>query len=84
MTPGQIVSPRHVDRRKAATSDCISPQDIAGLATKNYHGGELGFTTLDCRIIHACGYTEINTTDVIGSYNDIILVYEHIVTYWEG
>ncbi len=83
-TPGRIVSPRHIDRPRIATTTWISPHDIAGLANRNYHGGELGFYTLDCKTIHACGYTEINTADVIGSYNNIILVHEHIITNWEG
>jgi hypothetical protein len=56
------------------------PQDIAGLANQNYHGGKLGFYTLDCKIIHVCGYTEINSTDVFGCYKEIILVHKHIVT----
>jgi hypothetical protein len=67
MTPGQIVLPHHIDCRKATATNRISPHNIAGLANKNYHSGELGFYTLDCKIIHACGYTEINSADVIGS-----------------
>jgi hypothetical protein len=77
------VSPGRIDRRCIAAT-WISPHDIAGLANRNYHSGELGFYTLDCKTIDACGYTEINMADVIGSYNDIILVHEHIITNWEG
>jgi hypothetical protein len=83
-TPGHIILPHHINRHCVATSTRISPHDIAGLANKNYHGGELGFYTIDCKIIHACGYTKINTADVIGSYNDIIIIHKHIVTNWEG
>ncbi len=84
ITPGHIVSPHHIDRCCIAATTRISPHNIAGLANRNYHGRELGFYTLDCKTIHACGYTEINTADVIQSYNNIILVHEHIVTNWEG
>jgi hypothetical protein len=83
-TLGHIVLPRHINRCCIAATTWISPHDIAGLANRNYHGGELGFYTVDCMTIHACGYAEINTANVIGSYNDVILVHEHIVTNWEG
>jgi hypothetical protein len=83
-TGGHIVLPCHINRCHIAATTWISPQDIAGLANKNYHGGELGFYTLDCKTIHTCGYTEIKMADVIGSYNNIILVHKHILTNWEG
>jgi hypothetical protein len=49
-TPRQIVSPCPINRRKAATTNRISPLDIASLANKNYHGGELGFYTWTVRL----------------------------------
>ncbi len=50
MIPGQIVLPCHIDHRKAAATTCISPHDITGLINRNYHGRELGFYTLKCKI----------------------------------
>jgi hypothetical protein len=82
--PGHIILPHHIDRPRLAETTQINPHDIAGLANRNYHCGELGFYTLDCKTIHACRYTKINTTDIIGSYNNIIIVHEHIITNWEG
>jgi hypothetical protein len=76
--------PHHIDRRRLAATTQFSPYDIAGLANRNYHSGELEFYMLDCKTIHACGYTKINTANVIGSYNNIIIVHEHIITNWEG
>jgi hypothetical protein len=83
-TPGHIVLPCHINCCCVAASTWLSPHDIAGLANKNYHGGELGFYTIDCKIIHACGYTKIDTANVIGIYNNIIIVHKHIVTNWES
>jgi hypothetical protein len=83
-TPGHIVLPCHINPCRVAALTWISPHNIAGLANKNYHGKELGFYTIDCKIIHACGYTKINTANIIGSYNDIIIVHKHIITNWEG
>jgi hypothetical protein len=83
-TPGHIILPCHIDRCCLAATTRISPHDIVGLANRNYHSKELGFFTLDCKTIYACGYTKINMADVIRSYNDIIILHEHIITNWEG
>jgi hypothetical protein len=34
-------------------------------------------------IVHRCGYTELNSTDVILNYNDIIHVHTHVWESWE-
>lgn len=73
---GSITSPRHADRRRQAANARVSPFDIAALANTKYHGGNDGYYTLTPSIIHNCGYTAINTGDVISSYNEIILVHE--------
>ncbi len=72
---GVIVSPRNADRRHQALAQRISPFDIARLGNVRYHGGTHGYQLLTEDIIHRCGYTEINSTEVILSYNDIIEVH---------
>ena len=81
---GSISSPRQVDRRRQAANAKVSPFDIAALADIKYHGGSEGYYTLTPSIIHNCGYTAINTGDVISSYNEIILVHESVMTNWAG
>jgi hypothetical protein len=34
-------------------------------------------------IVHKCGYTELNSTDVIKSYNDIIYLHAEVLDRWE-
>ena len=79
-----ISSPRHLDRRRQAANARVSQFDIAALADVKYHGGGDGYYPLTPAIIHNCGYTAINTVDVISSYNEIILVHESVMTKWVG
>ena len=81
---GAISSPRHLDRRRQAANARVSQFDIAALADVKYHGGGDGYYPLTPAIIHNCGYTAINTVDVISSYNEIILVHESVMTKWVG
>jgi hypothetical protein len=57
--------------------------DVAHLGNVNYHGGARGYYPLMESIIHNCGYTELNTTDVILAYNDIIHVHTYVMDTWE-
>ena len=81
---GSISSPRNVGHRRQAANAKVSLFDIAALANIKYHGGSKGYYTLTPSIIHNCGYTAINTGDVISSYNDNILVHESMMTNWVG
>ena len=80
---GVIVSPRNADRRRQALALRISPFDIARLGNVRYHGGTNGYQPLTEGIIHRCGYKEINSADVILSYNDIIEIHSRTCDNWE-
>jgi hypothetical protein len=80
---GRIESPRHADRHRHALASNISPSDIAGLGNVAYHGGIGGHNSLTVSIVHKCGYTELNSTDVIKSYNDIIYLHAEVLDRWE-
>jgi len=72
---GMIVSPWNTDCRRQALEQRISPFDLLRLGNVRYHGGNNGYNPLTEGIIHRCGYTEINSTDVLLSYTDIIDVH---------
>ena len=76
---GSISSPRHIDRRRQAANARVSHFDIAALMNIKYHSGGDGYYPLTPAIIHNCGYTAINSVDVISSYNKIILVHESVM-----
>ena len=80
---GIIVSPQNADRRRQALAQRISPFDIARLGNVHYHGGRNGYQPLTAQIIHRCGYMEINSLDVLLSYNDIIEVHSGTCDNWE-
>jgi hypothetical protein len=80
---GMIVSPRNADRHWQALAQRISPFDAARLGNVRYHGGTHGYTPLTEGIIHQCGYTEINLSDVLLVYNDIIEVHSRTCDNWE-
>ena len=79
-----LFPPRHIDCRRHAANARVSQFDIAALADIKYHGGDDGYYPLTPVIIHKCGYTALNTVDVISSYNEIILVHESVMTKWVG
>jgi len=81
---GSIFFPRHIDRHRQAANARVSHFDIAALVNIKYHGGGDGYYPLTPAIIHNCGYTAINSVDVISSYNKIILVHESVMTKWVG
>ena len=60
----------------------VSPLDIAGLGDKQYHGGDDGYDPLTIPIVHKCGYTEINSSDVIACHQDIIQVHTYVRGKW--
>ena len=80
---GMIVSPRNADRRRQALAARISPLDVARLGNVRYHGGVKGYSPLTMAIVHRCGYTALNSTDVILNYNDIIRIHSTIWETWE-
>jgi hypothetical protein len=80
---GRIISPRNADRRRQAMLNKVSPLDIERLGDIHYHGGVEGFVPLTMTVVHRCGYTEINTADVITSYQTIIHVHEFVLGKWE-
>jgi hypothetical protein len=81
---GAISSSRNIGHRRQAATARVSQFDIAALANAKYHGGGEGYYPLTPAIIHTCGFTAINTVNVIGSYNEIILVHESVLTNWVG
>jgi len=80
---GRIISPRNADRRRLAFAAKISPLDVARLGNVRYHGGVKGYYPLTMQIVHRCGYTELNSTDVILNHNDIIRVHTTVWENWE-
>ncbi len=56
---------------------CCPPRNV------RYHGGTHGYQPLTEGIIHHCGYTEINLSDVLLAYNDIIEVHSRTYNNWE-
>jgi len=80
---GMIVSPRNADRRRQALVARISPLDVARLGNVRYHGGVKGYYPLTMAIVHCCGYTALNSTDVILNYNDIIRIHTTVWEMWE-
>ena len=80
---GEIISPRNADRRRQALAEKISPLDIARLGNVRYHSGVHGYNPLTISIVHRCGYTEINSSDVLLSYNDIIHLHETTLEHWD-
>jgi hypothetical protein len=57
--------------------------DIAGLSNKDYHGSIGGHNLLTVSIVHKCGYTELNSPNVIKSYDDIIYLHAEVIDRWE-
>ena len=55
---GQIVFPRHWDRRQLAHTAGHSPLDAAALACREYHGYHRGYYPLTAAIISSCGYKD--------------------------
>ncbi len=80
---GRIVSPRHADRRRQALTSKISPMDIGHLGNTRYHGGPRRYSQLTMKIVHNCGFTKLNTNDVIMSYNEIIHLHTEFLAHWE-
>ncbi len=80
---GRIILPRHADHHQQALASRISPMDIVHLGNTHYHGGHHGYSQLTMNIVHNCGFTELNTTDVIMSYNKIIHLHTEVLAHWE-
>jgi len=75
-------APGHSPR--APTPACPYPVNTYRPSDAQYHGGSEGYCPLTPALIHRCGYTAINTVDVISSYNKIVLVHESVITNWVG
>jgi hypothetical protein len=80
---GCIESLRHANHRQHALASNISPLDIADLGNVAYHSSIRGHNPLTMSIVHKCAYTELNSTDVIKSYNDIIYLHAEVLDRWE-
>jgi hypothetical protein len=78
-----ITLPWNFDLWLRALAKKISPMDVACLGGVHYHGGARGYYLLTESIIHNCGYTKLNTTDVILPYNNIIHVHMYVMNTWE-
>ncbi len=72
MMGGPIKSPSNIERFRQARQQGMSRNNTAALADKDYHGGVRGFDPLTIRIIKNCGYTAINSDDILLCYRDII------------
>jgi hypothetical protein len=79
LSGGRITSPRNADHRRQTMMNKVNPLDIERLRDTHYHGGNDGFVPLTMTVVHRCGYTEVNTTDVITSYQTIVLVHEFVL-----
>jgi hypothetical protein len=60
----------------------MSRYDMAALADKDYHGGVPCFDPLTIKIIKNCGYTAINSDDIILCYRDIMLLHRKTLEGW--
>ncbi len=80
---GCISTPCHADRKRQAMENRVSPLDIPGLGDKQYHKGDGGYVPLTMHLVHQCGYTELNSSDVIASYQTIIHVHNYVLDKWE-
>jgi hypothetical protein len=65
MMGGPIKSPSNIERFRQARQRGMSRYDTAALADKDYHGGVQDFDPLTIRIIKNCGYTAINSDDIL-------------------
>jgi hypothetical protein len=72
MMGGPINSPRNIECFRQARQRGMSRYDMAALADKDYHRDVRGFDPLTIRIIKKCGYTAINSDDILLCYRDII------------
>jgi hypothetical protein len=57
--------------------------DVGCLGNTCYHGGPHGYSQLTMKIVHNCGFTKLNTNDVIMSYNEIIHLHTEVLAHWE-
>jgi hypothetical protein len=78
---GPIKSPRHAGRRRTALEQKKSSCDNEGLANPLYHGEEQGYFPLTEQLVHNCWYTDLHTTDVLHSLNDIMLLHRDVYTH---
>jgi hypothetical protein len=82
MMGGPIKSPSNIEQFRQARQRGMSQYDTAALANKDYHGGERGFDPLTIRIIKNCGYTAINSDDILLCYRDIIHLHRKTLGGW--
>ena len=82
MMAGPIKSPSNVEHFRQARQRGMSRYDMAALADKDYHGGVRGFDPLMIRIIKNCGYTAIDSDDIILCYRDIIHLHQKTLDGW--
>jgi hypothetical protein len=61
----------------------ISPMDIVRLGNARYHGGPHGYNPLTMIIVHNCGFTELNTDNIIMSYNEIVYFHTEVLAHWD-
>jgi hypothetical protein len=80
---GCISSPRHADHKRQAMENRVSLLDIAGLDDKQYHGGGRGYVPLTMHLVHWCGYTKLNSSYIIASYQTIIHIHDYVLDKWE-
>lgn len=79
---GPIKSPSNMERFQQARQRGMSRYDSAALADRDYHGGVRGFDPLTIRIIKNCGYTAINSDDILLCYRDIIHLHRKTLDAW--
>ncbi len=82
MIGGPIKSPSNIGRFQQARQRGMSRYNMAALADNNYHGGVRGFDPLTIRIIKNCGYTAINSDDILLCYRDIIHLHGKTLDGW--
>jgi hypothetical protein len=57
--------------------------DIGCPGNTCYHGGMCRYSQLMMKIVRNCGFTKLNTNNVIMSYNNIIHLHTKILAHWE-
>jgi hypothetical protein len=81
---GPIVSPCHSNKAKHVQTLGAGCFNIIKLATKEYHVGMDGVSTLSKKLIQECGYGTVKATveDIVVCFNDIIMVHHRVHELW--
>jgi hypothetical protein len=84
---GHIEFPHPSNKERQARNRWTSLFDVAGLASRAYHGNQYGVQTLDIPFIHSCRYQTISPVaadDVLLCYRNIQQVHRKVRQGWSN